>query len=306
MDLSVVVPTLNARDRVVASLDALAEHAPDAEVVVVNGPSSDGTTGAVRDHPAADALLELSERNLNSARNAGIAAADGDVIALVGQDSRIREGWTAAIADAMASDVAVATGPVHRRVSGGVTTEEPETATIGSRSVTYFDGGNVAFTADVLETLDGFDQYLHTGAARDLAHRLAAIGAAVAWRPEMVVLREEEDDVVHRVGEDDPQTVLGLKYRSMAYRLAKNYGLAVRPGYRLIRHAVLEAASEGWDVLRGEADVSTWLSTGRSFAENATRGLREGLAARAADEPPRRNPHGVTARSQSPISTYSL
>ena len=49
MQLSVVVPTLNARDRLAATLDGLASHAPDAEVVVVNGPSADGTTGMVRD-----------------------------------------------------------------------------------------------------------------------------------------------------------------------------------------------------------------------------------------------------------------
>ena len=103
MDLSVVVPTLNGRDVLGASLDALAAHAPDAEVVVVNGPSVDGTSGMVRDHDAADVLLEVSERNLNASRNAGIAAATGDVVALVGQDSRIRDDWVGAVADALAA-----------------------------------------------------------------------------------------------------------------------------------------------------------------------------------------------------------
>ncbi|MFB6196694.1 MAG: glycosyltransferase family 2 protein [Halobacteriaceae archaeon] len=41
MDLSVVVPTLNSRDRLVECLNALGERAPDAEVIVVNGPSTE-------------------------------------------------------------------------------------------------------------------------------------------------------------------------------------------------------------------------------------------------------------------------
>ena len=54
MQLSVVVPTLNARRRLVACLDALAAVAPESEVVVVNGPSADGTTGIVREREDVD------------------------------------------------------------------------------------------------------------------------------------------------------------------------------------------------------------------------------------------------------------
>ncbi|MFW5937802.1 MAG: glycosyltransferase family 2 protein [Halanaeroarchaeum sp.] len=306
MHLSVVVPTLNARDRLEASLDALLEHAPDADIVVVNGPSSDGTSGMVRDHPAPDALLELSERNLNTARNAGIAAASGDVVALVGQDSRIEDGWVDAVTSAIDGGADVVTGPVHRRVNGGVTTEEPETRSLGSRTVEYFDGGNVAFDANVLETLDGFDQYLHTGAARDAAHRLAGLDASVAWEPSMVVLREEADDIIHRVGEDDMQTILGLKYRALGYRLAKNYGVTASSVLRSIHHPLEEAVDEGWNVVRGETKVTEWIGAGRSVLTNLGIGFQDGLSARSADQTPRRNPNGVSAQNQRPISTYSL
>lgn len=75
MDLSVVVPTLNGRDRLAACLDALAAHAPEAEVIVANGPSADGTTGMVRDRDDVDVLVEISDRTVNVARNAGIEVA---------------------------------------------------------------------------------------------------------------------------------------------------------------------------------------------------------------------------------------
>jgi glycosyltransferase involved in cell wall biosynthesis len=74
MQLSVVVPTLNDREHLGATLDALAERVPSAEVIVANGPSTDGTTGMVRDRDDVDLLVEVSDRVPNVVRNAGIEA----------------------------------------------------------------------------------------------------------------------------------------------------------------------------------------------------------------------------------------
>lgn len=306
MDLSVVVPTLNARDRLVGSLDDLGELVPDAEVIVVNGPSADGTSGMVREHDVPDVLLELSERNLNASRNAGIAVAGGDVVTFVSQDSRVREDWFDAIHEAFDDGAEVVTGPVHRRVAGGVTTESPETTTIFDRDVSYFDGGNVAFRREVLEALDGFDEYLHTGAARDAAHRLAAMGRDVTWHPDMIVLREETDDVRHRVGGDEVATAWGLKYRSLTYRMTKNYGLRVTVGTRTVRHALGDAAAVALDVARGEEMPSAWLGSGKAVVTNAIAGAQDGLTARVADRSPRRNPNGISSRMNRAVARYEL
>lgn len=306
MDLSVVVPTLNARERLAGALDDLDAHVPDAEVVVVNGPSADGTSGMVREHDAPDVLLELSERNLNASRNAGIAVASGDVVAFIGQDSRVREDWFDAVQTAMEDGADVVTGPVHRRVAGGVTTESLETTTIAGQEVAYFDGANVAFRRDVLDTLDGFDEYLHTGAARDLAHRIAGMGRDVTWHPDMVVLREETDDVKHRIGGDEDATAWGLKYRSLTYRLTKNYGMRVTVGTRTIRHALADAGSVALDVARGEEVPSAWIGNGKAVVTSAVAGAQDGLAARVSDRSPRRNPNGVSSRMNRAVARYEL
>lgn len=308
MHLSVVVPTLNARDQLADTLDALAAGAPEAELIVVNGPSADGTSGMVREHEAVDVLLELSERNLNAARNAGIAVATGDFVGFIGQDTQIESSWIEAVEEAMSGDANVdaVTGPVHRRVSGGVTTESVDELTIGSTAVRFFDGGNVVFTREAIDALDGFDEYLHTGAARDAAHRLAGMGREVAWEPEAVVLREERDDIRHRVGDDDAATVHGLKFRALGYRLAKNYGLGVSNVVQLLRHMVADALSEGWSVLRGEGKASTWFGSGRAVITNTGMGVQDGLAARVADRSPRRNPNGVSSRRSRPVARYDL
>jgi glycosyltransferase involved in cell wall biosynthesis len=304
MDISVVVPTLNGRDALAASLDALAAHAPDAEVVVANGPSADGTSGLARDHEATDVLIELSDRNLNASRNAGIAVASGDAVAFVGQDSRIRADWLAAVRDALETGADAVTGPIHRRVEGGVTTESMEETTVCGRDVTYFDGGNVAFTRQAIDALDGFDEYLQTGAARDAAHRLAGMGRTVAWQPEAVVLREEKDDIAHRLPEDSEQSAWGLKYRALGYRLAKNYGMSARIAFRVARLAVGDAVSMGADVLHGDAKLSQWAAAGAAIVPSTWLGAQDGLNARMADRSPRRNPNGVSSRMNRAMARY--
>ncbi|WP_423751205.1 glycosyltransferase family 2 protein [Salinirarus marinus] len=297
MDLSVVVPTLNGRDQLAANLDALAAHAPDAEVVVVNGPSADGTTGMVRDRDDVDVLVEVSARTLNVARNAGIEAAAGDVVALLRHDLVVEPSWCEALADGVA-EAPVVTGPTHRTLRAGMTTETSERDVVTDRDVVYFDGGNVAFEAPVLDRLDGFDEYLETGGSRDLAHRLAGLGYDVAWRSGMSVRREYSADGGVASGD------AGWKYRALAYRLVKNYGLRPTVATRTVRHAVDDAVSTGRDVLRGEVTPTTWAATGRDVLRGVATGAKDGFVARADDRTPRRNPKGISSRDDRAVARY--
>ncbi|MFB6157197.1 MAG: glycosyltransferase family 2 protein [Haloferacaceae archaeon] len=298
MELSVVVPTLNGRDSLGATLDALAERAPGAEVVVANGPSTDGTTGMVRGRDDVDVLVKVSDRTLNVARNAGIEAATGDVVALVGHDLVVGEGWKEALRDALAGDAAVTTGPARSRVSGGATAEEPERRRIAGRSVTYFEGGNVAFERAALDALDGFDEYLETGGARDTAHRLAALDYPVAWRSGMSARRE--------YGTDGGRTAAewGRKYRSLAYRLVKNYGVRPTVVRRILSHAGSEAVANAREVVRGDSVPTAWLGSGRRVVGGIATGVSDGLVSRARDRTPRRNPHGISDRHDRAVARY--
>ncbi|WP_435119234.1 glycosyltransferase family 2 protein [Halolamina sp. C58] len=301
MELSVVVPTLNGRDRLAASLDSLAARAPDAEVVVVNGPSADGTTGMVRERDDVEVLVEVADRCINVARNAGIAAASGDAIALLGFDLRVAEGWIDAIRDGLAA-ASVVTGPVDR---GDDPPDAPERRTIAGRDVTYFDGDNVAFRASTLrETLDGFDEYLRTGGARDAAHRLAGSGYEVAWRDGMAATGNDDDagDGPGPHGPDEGDR--NWKYRSLSYRLTKNYGPRPTVARRTLAHAGSDAAAAARAVLGGEGSPSSWFGSGRDVLTGIARGSADGLVARARDRSDRRNPHGLSVERERAVATY--
>ncbi|MFA9515866.1 glycosyltransferase family 2 protein [Halopenitus sp. H-Gu1] len=302
MTLSVVVPTLNGRDQLAAGLDALAAHAPDAEVIVVNGPSADGTTGMVRDREDVDVLVEISDRTVNVARNAGIEVATGDRIALVDYDNRIEPSWIEGVRSGLGR-ADVVTGPVCRSLPAGRTTETIERRRIAGREVAYFAGGNVAFRSAVLSDLDGFDEHLRTGGARDLAHRLAGYEYDLVWEPAVSVECEPSGEASADGGEQG-DTDWRWKYRALAYRLAKNYGLRPTVIRRIGSHAIGDATSVARDVLGGEATPCGWAGNGREVVTGTARGFAEGMVARARDRSPRRNPNGISKRADRAVAKY--
>jgi glycosyltransferase involved in cell wall biosynthesis len=295
MELSVVVPTLNGREELAVCLDALAGQVPEAETVVVNGPSADGTTGMVRDRADVDVLVEIADRSVTVARNAGLDRATGDVVALVNQGLSVEDGWAEAVRAGLEEWGAV-TGPTHEQLAAGMTTESKEVRTIAGRAVTYFNPGNVAFRRDVLDALDGFDEYLEIGSSRDVAHRLAAGGYDVGWDSSMCVSREFEAD--GGIRERD----WGWKYRSLTYRLVKNYGVRPTVARRVLGHAGSDAVEALGGVFRGETAPSQWLSTGREVAGGVGVGGKDGLVASLRSEG--KNPQGRSVRTDRAVSVY--
>jgi len=100
--VSVVIPALNEAADLPATLQAIADHAPDAEVVVVDAGSRDATPAVVRDHPTRPRLVApggLLTRG--AALNAGAAAASGDVLWFLHADTPPRPGHVDRIRNAL-------------------------------------------------------------------------------------------------------------------------------------------------------------------------------------------------------------
>lgn len=295
MDLSVVVPTLNAEAALSDCLDALAKVAPEAERIVADGPSADGTSGMVADRDDVAVLIELADRSVNAARNAGIAAASGDVIAFVDGFTVVHEGWMDAIERAMATEADVVAGPVRSRGVSGSQPRGSERRQIAGREVTYFDGGNVAIDATLLRRLDGFDEYLAIGGSRDLAHRVAGLRGRTTWIAELSAER-----AIH----DSPETSIGWKYRSLGYRLTKNYGVRPTVAWRIVRQAADDAWTELMAVRAGDRRPSNWLGDGRDVSVSVTHGILDGWRARRRDRSAARNPNGISSRDDRAIDVH--
>lgn len=292
MELSVVVPTLNGRDRLSACLDSLTEHVPDATVIVVNGPSSDGTTGMVRDRDDVDVLLEIADRNVNVARNAGITAATTDHIAIVHYDTVVQTSWQSALVEQFEAGHSFVTGPTrgeaHCTGAGfGIDANAPQC-----------NPDTMAFSRTAIEALDGFDELLSVGGTADLCHRLKRQEFTIARDPNFLVHRECSMD-----GGRPDQSRRDL-YRDVSYRLVKNYGLRPLLGLKTGKDAVVDAITSALNVVRGSTEASEWVTEGRSVCRGLYEGTTAGLRVRYAERSTSGNPHGLSANRERVIQKY--
>ena len=105
MSLSIIIPVLNEIDLVEKCLCQLSEvRARGAEVIVVDGGSSDGTVVAAQ--PLADRVLAAS-RGRASQMNAGARAASGDALLFVHVDTELPLGADAMIEAALAQPAGI-------------------------------------------------------------------------------------------------------------------------------------------------------------------------------------------------------
>jgi rSAM/selenodomain-associated transferase 2 len=98
MDISAIIPTLNAARALPATLGALG---PVAEVIVVDGGSRDDTSVVAH---GAGARVVRAPRGRGTQLAAGVAAAKRDWLLLLHADTRLQEGWREAAAGFMSAD----------------------------------------------------------------------------------------------------------------------------------------------------------------------------------------------------------
>lgn len=215
--LSLVIATYNRAEQLMVTLDSVAQQTLSAdrwECIVVDNNSKDDTRQRVEafaaEHPQLNIVYHL-ERNqgLSYARNAGIAKAQGDIIAFVDDDERIVPEFVEAYvelfdskADAMsAGGKIVAEYPTGRPEWMSRYTEQPiaNPMDFGSE-VRLFPkrripgGGNMAMRRSVFEEVGVFNPNLGRTGGRliggeesDLFERMAERGMACYYVPRAVM-----------------------------------------------------------------------------------------------------------------------
>jgi glycosyltransferase involved in cell wall biosynthesis len=94
MTISVIIPAYNEEKCIGACLENVIKYASDnlKEIVVVNNASTDKTTEVASQFSKVRVVLE-TDKGLTKARQAGLMAASGDLVAYVDADSLITEDW---------------------------------------------------------------------------------------------------------------------------------------------------------------------------------------------------------------------
>jgi glycosyltransferase involved in cell wall biosynthesis len=204
MQVSVVVPARNAAATLGRTLECLAEQrgAPSFEVVVVDDGSTDDTASVAA--RAGARVVSASGVGSGAARNLGVAAASGELLAFTDADCFPEPGWLAAGAAALGSadlvaglvrpDVSAALGPFDRTVW-----VERETG--------LYETANLFVRRSLFERVGGFEPWLRDAGPRRgwtnpelgedvwLGWRARRAGARSAFEPGAVV-----QHAVHRRG----------------------------------------------------------------------------------------------------------
>jgi GT2 family glycosyltransferase len=202
--MSVVICTYNGSATLRECLEGvLTLHYPDYEVIVVSDGSTDDSAVIAASYEGVR-VIETEQRGLAAARNTGMDAATGEIIAYIDDDAVPDPGWLAQLASTFkAAGLAAAGGPnvlppesswiaeCVANAPGG-----PTHVLVSDREAEHIPGCNMAIRKDALERIGGFDpQFRAAGDDVDVCWRLLDSGEKIGFSPGAVVLHHRRRSV---------------------------------------------------------------------------------------------------------------
>jgi O-antigen biosynthesis protein len=200
--ISVVVCTFNGSRTIrkcLASLTAL--DYPDYEVIVIDDGSTDGTAEIVAEFPCR--VIHQTNRGLSTARNVGLKASTGEIVAYIDDDAFADRDWLHFLAVAFRKSN-------HAGVGGpNIAPADGFAATVVARSpggpchvmlsddvAEHIPGCNMAFRRDALMAIGGFDpQFLVAGDDVDICWQIQQTGQTIGFAPAGVVWHKRRNSV---------------------------------------------------------------------------------------------------------------
>jgi O-antigen biosynthesis protein len=188
--VSIVVASYNGSRTLkicLASLEKL--NYPDYEVILIDDGSTDNTCRIASDYPQFR-YIHQENKGLSVARNTGISAATGEVVAFTDSDCRADEDWLYyLINDLVSSDFAGIGGhnflpPEDSWVAAAVMVSPggPAHVMLNDREAEHIPGCNMAFYKWALDEIGGFDPvYRKAGDDVDVCWRLQQAGYHIGF-----------------------------------------------------------------------------------------------------------------------------
>ncbi len=189
--VSVVVASYNGGHTLPACLDSLTHlNYPDYEVILVDDGSTDDTARVAAHYPQVRAIFHPQNLGLSVARNTGIGAAQGEIVAFTDSDCRADEDWLHYIvADLLKTDACAIGGhnfspPESNWVAHCVAVAPggPAHVMLDDRTAEHIPGCNMAFWKTALDVIDGFDPIFRAaGDDVDVCWRLQQLGFRIGF-----------------------------------------------------------------------------------------------------------------------------
>src|SRR5215210_74585 len=193
--MSVVVCTRNGAATLRDCLEGVrALRYPAFETIVVDDGSADASAAIAAELGAY--VISTPNRGLSAARNAGLGAATGEIVAYLDDDARPDPDWLTYLATAFARTEHVAIGGpnVPPAADGGIaagvaaTPGGPAHVLISDTEAEHLPGCNLAIRRDALVAIGGFDpRFVAAGDDVDVCWRLLDTGQTLGFHPTALV-----------------------------------------------------------------------------------------------------------------------
>jgi glycosyltransferase involved in cell wall biosynthesis len=194
--VSIVVCSYNGARTLRDCLSSLQSlNYPRYEVIFIDDGSKDNTQEIMKDFPGVRNIVQVN-KGLSAARNAGIAEAQGEVVAFTDSDCMADRDWLYFLVSSLLSDdFAAVGGPnisppatnwVHATV--GAAPGSPSHVLLTDTIAEHVPGCNMAYHKWALELIGGFDiEYRKAGDDVDVCWRLMQKGYVIGFSPAAVV-----------------------------------------------------------------------------------------------------------------------
>jgi GT2 family glycosyltransferase len=168
------------------------------EILVVDNGSRDGTRAIVEKFGDAVSIIDEPRPGPAAARNAGIRAARGEVVALTDSDCTVDPGWLRALVAPLGDHTVGIVGglilarrPANRAELFGESIHDHQAA-IEETSAPYAITISWASRRDVLLEAGLFDETLKRSSDHEFAYRITALGYTIVFAPDAVAYHRNE------------------------------------------------------------------------------------------------------------------
>ncbi len=189
--VSVVICSYNGSSTLEQCLASLRNlDYPDYEVILVDDGSTDDTP-SIAARFAEVRTIRQTNMGLSVARNVGLAAATGTIVAYTDSDCFVDPDWLGLLIRQFAKTGAAAAGGPNLTPRDGWLAEcvaaapgQPTHVLINDEEAEHIPGCNMAFRVDILKAIGGFDPtYRRAGDDVDICWRLIDAGYLVTFAP---------------------------------------------------------------------------------------------------------------------------
>jgi O-antigen biosynthesis protein len=201
--ISVVVCSYNGERTIRDCLEGLLDlEYPDYEVIVVDDGSTDATAVIASEYDLR--LIRTENRGLSNARNTGMEAATGEIVAYLDDDARPDPHWLAYLAAGfLSAEHAGIGGPNVAPPDDGTIADcvanapgGPVHVLLSDQEAEHIPGCNMAFRKTCLQAIGGFDpQFRVAGDDADICWRLRQEGWTLGFSPAAMVWHHRRSSV---------------------------------------------------------------------------------------------------------------